>query len=66
MTLRRRDLLVVYRGHLAYWTERLQAVDPGDTEKLDQIRSFIAHYERQIAEMKQQDGPAGGSARRAS
>ena len=58
MTLRRHDLLVAYQGHLTYWRERLRAVDPGDTTKLEQIRSFIAHYERQIAEIKQHDGRA--------
>ena len=58
MTLRRHDLLVAYQGHLAYWRERLDAADPGDTEKLEQIRGFIAHYERQIAAIKQQDDRA--------
>ena len=66
MTLRSRDLLVAYRGHLSYWRERLRAVDPSDTAKLEQIRSFIAHYERQIAELERQDGRGAGSGRRES
>lgn len=56
MTLRSHDLLAAYRDHLAYWRERLHAADPSDTAKLERIRSFIAHYERQIAAIERQSG----------
>ena len=64
MTVRRDNLLAQYRGHLAYWRERLEQADPSDTEKLDQIRSFVAHYERQIAELRNQDGRADAARER--
>jgi hypothetical protein len=59
VTLQNRNLLAAYQSHLAYWKERLQTVDPSDTAKLEQIRSFIAHYERQLADIKRQDGRTG-------
>lgn len=58
MTLRIQNLLAAYRGHLAYWRERLRTVNRSDTAKLEQIRSFIAHYERQIAKIKRPDDGA--------
>ena len=56
MTVQDSDLLLDFQGHLAYWSERLRAVDPADTEKLNRIRSFVAHYERQVAEIKARGG----------
>jgi hypothetical protein len=48
MAVGRDVLLREYQTRLSYWRDELERVDPGETARAEQIRSFIAHYEAQV------------------
>jgi len=54
MALRRDALLREYQTRLNYWRAELERLDQSAPEEAAQIRSFIKHYEEQIAQLDQQ------------
>ena len=54
MALRRDALLREYQTRLNCWREELERVDRSDSDKAEQIRSFIKHYQEEIAQLDKQ------------
>ena len=54
MALRRDALLREYQTRLSHWREQLERVNRSDSDKAEQVRGFIKHYEDKIAQLDQQ------------